>query len=152
MKWKNIIPQTIHKSRSWLLLLLAVQRTQTASGNLDNLETNTRNIADGVTTTTETGNQHFVVFINEIQTTIAWYERCDFFSILDELDTATFANGRVGLLGLDSDFLNHDSFRVTTTSERVAFVFGSQIRFLVIFVCPQLRSTANHKLTGASDT
>jgi hypothetical protein len=43
---------------------------KTDSGDLDDLETDTRNISLGLSLTTETGEQDLVVLVHEIQTTV----------------------------------------------------------------------------------
>ena len=83
-----------------LLLLLAEQSEQRGLGHADHLETDSRNITDGVTGTTETGNQHLVVLIHVVQATITRHEGSDLLAVLDELHTNALTNGRVGLLGL----------------------------------------------------
>ena len=83
-----------------LLLLLAEQSEQRGLGHADHLETDSRNITDGVTGTTETGNQHLVVLIHVVQTTIAGHEGSDLLAVLDQLHTDALTNGGVGLLGL----------------------------------------------------
>lgn len=52
--------------RTWTLLLSLEQGDEWGVGDLDNLETNTGNITDGVTRATKTGDQDFIVFLKEI--------------------------------------------------------------------------------------
>ena len=85
-----------------LLLLAAEQSEKRGLGHADDLETDSRNISHSVTGTTETGNEHLIVLIDEVQTTIARDEGSDLLTILDQLHTDALTNGRVGLLGLDS--------------------------------------------------
>lgn len=56
--------------RTGLLLLLFPQGEQTDTGNLDDLETNTGNITLGLALATETGEEDFVVLVNEVQATV----------------------------------------------------------------------------------
>ena len=83
-----------------LLLLLTEQSEQRGLGHADHLETDSRNITHSMTGTTETGNQHLVVLIHVVQTTIAGHEGSDLLAVLDELHTNALTNSRVGLLGL----------------------------------------------------
>jgi hypothetical protein len=59
--------------RSWLLLLLLPQRHQTHARDFDDLESHTGNITLGLALTTETGKEHFVVLVHEVQATVIWY-------------------------------------------------------------------------------
>ena len=85
-----------------LLLLSAEQSEERRLRDAHNLETDSRNISDGVTRTTESSNQDLVVLVHKVQATIARHERSDLLSILDQLNTHALTNGRVGLLGLHS--------------------------------------------------
>lgn len=84
-------------------LLLLPESEQTNPSNLDDLESHTGNISLCLSSSTETRNQNFVVFIGKVETTVIGDEGGDFFTVLDQLDTDTFSDGRVGLFGLDSD-------------------------------------------------
>jgi len=88
--------------RPGLLLLLLPQSKQRHTSNLYNLEAHTRNITHSVTGTTETGNKHLVILIDEVKGTIAGHKSSDLLAILDQLDTARLTNSRVRLLGLNS--------------------------------------------------
>ena len=85
-----------------LLLLSAEQSKERRLRDAHNLETDSRNISDGVTRTTESSNQDLVVLVHKVQATIARHERSDLLSILDQLNTHALTNGRVGLLSLHS--------------------------------------------------
>ena len=56
--------------RARLLLLLLPQSQQTDTGHLDDLETDTGNITLSLALTTETGEEDFVVLIDEVQATV----------------------------------------------------------------------------------
>lgn len=85
-----------------LLLLLAVEGEKGDARDLDDLEADTRDVTDGVARATETGNQHLVVLIDVVEATVTRDEGGDLLAVLDELDTAALANGRVRLLGLNA--------------------------------------------------
>jgi hypothetical protein len=138
-------------------LLLFPQSEQTNPGHLHNLETYTRNITLGLTPTTETRDENLVVLIHKVQATIVLqiktpnispspqkkkkkyikskrthgYESRDLLSVLDELHTDTFPDGRVGLFCLNTDFLEHNSFCMGRTSSGRGFVGVTKGTFLV---------------------
>jgi len=87
---------------TWLLLLLLEQSEKADTRHLGNLEADTGNITLGVTGATETSDENFVVFLEEVKATIAGHEGSDLLAVLDELDTDRLTNGRVRLLGLNS--------------------------------------------------
>jgi len=112
------ISQSSSPLRSWLLFLLLPQRRQTNTRDLDDLESNTRNISLRLSLTTETCEEDFIVLVYEVETTIVRYESCDLLSVLDQLDSDALPNGRVRLLGFDSDLLENYALGVRGTSER----------------------------------
>ena len=89
--------------RTRLLLLFLVQSPKRYTSHLDDLESDSGNITDGVTLTTETGDQDLVVLLDEVQATVLGDEGRDLLAVLDELDTNALADSRVRLLGLDTD-------------------------------------------------
>ena len=97
-----------------LFLLAAEKGEKRGLGDADNLrngdrelksgylETNSGNITDSVTRTTETSNENFIVFINIVQTTITRNESSDLLTILNKLDTDALTNSRVRLLSFNT--------------------------------------------------
>jgi hypothetical protein len=117
------LPETQEKDlRTGLFLLLLPQSQQRHAGYFDNLEADTRNITNGLTLTTETGNQDLILFfepqnnirlhtwpcknthvlINEVQATVIGHESCDLLAVLDQLSTNALTNSRVRLLGFNT--------------------------------------------------
>ena len=120
---------------SWLLDLSEPESEQRATGGLDDLESDTRNITLSVTRSTETGNEDFVVLIDETHTTIPWHVGSDLLVILLELDSDTLSDGRVWLLGFDGNFIDNDSGSVGGAFE---WLLPSRdlVSFLVILIGP----------------
>merc|ERR1711915_183024 len=105
-----------------------------------------------MTFTTESCDQNFVVFFYKIETTILGDESCDLLSILDQLDTDTFTNGRVRLLSLDTDLFKNDSFGVRSTTERIGLPSCSQVSLLIVEISPDLITAIFHMLTSSSES
>lgn len=55
-----------------------------------------------MTFTTESGNQDFIVFLNESQTTVVRDEGGDLLAVLDELNTDALTNSGVRLLSFNT--------------------------------------------------
>ncbi len=47
--------------------------------------------------------ENFVVFFDEVETTVVGNEGCDLLAVLDQLNTDALANGRVGLFSFNTD-------------------------------------------------
>jgi hypothetical protein len=62
------------------------------------------------------------------------YESSDLFPILDQLYTDTFSNSRVGLLGFDSDLLQHNALCMRGTSSRGGLVDVTQGTLFISFI------------------
>ena len=120
---------------SWLLFLSQPESEERATGGLDNLESDTRNITLGVTRSTETSNEHFIVLINETQTAISWHVGSDFLVVFLKLHSDTLSDSRVWLLSLDGDLIDDDTGGVRRASEWL-LPLGSRVLFLVIIISP----------------
>jgi len=129
-------------------LLLSEESVERHTGNLDDLEANTRDITNGVTLTTETSDENFIVFIGEVQATIARDEGSDLLAVLDELNTHALTDSRVRLLGLDADLCQDDTLGVGATSERL-LPLRTQVRLVEILVGPALFTAVNAQLTAS---
>uniref|UniRef100_A0A3B5MIQ4 Uncharacterized protein n=1 Tax=Xiphophorus couchianus TaxID=32473 RepID=A0A3B5MIQ4_9TELE len=89
-----------------------------------------------MTLTTETGHQNLTTVIGD--------EGRDLLAVLDELDSHTLPDGRVGLLGLDTD----DALGVRGSSEGVGLQGCPQVSLLVLFVMPFLLTPVIAELPG----
>ena len=114
-------------------------------GNLDKLKTHTGEITDGVTGATETSNEYLIVLITEGHATILWHVGSNSLVVLLELDSHALTHGRVGLLSLDTDFVDDNSSGVRAPSERL-LPFGDLVCCLVFLIGP---STENFQVRTA---
>ena len=105
------------------------------TGDLDDSESNTGQISDGVTLSSETSNEAFVVLVNKGKTTISGNEASDSLVVLLELDSSALSDGRVGLLGLDGNLFNNNSSGVGRSGEGF-LPFGDVVGLLVGLGCP----------------
>ena len=121
----------------WLFLLSRPKREKTASGNLNNLESNTGKISLGMSRSTETGNKDLVVFINERHTTISWDVGSDSLVVFLELNSDALSDGGVWLLGLDGDLLDDDTGSMGSLTERL-LPLGSGVLLLITQIGPSI--------------
>ena len=59
--------------------------------------------------TTETGDEHFVVLVDEAESTVAGHVRSNSLVVLFQLHSDALSNGGVGLLGFDSDLFDDNT-------------------------------------------
>uniref|UniRef100_A0A8C3CLK0 Uncharacterized protein n=1 Tax=Cairina moschata TaxID=8855 RepID=A0A8C3CLK0_CAIMO len=112
-----------------------------------------------MTLPTETSNQHFIVFLtahlNEVQATIVRNEGCDFFAILDQLDSYAFPDGRHAGPGSPPErhphFLQDDALGVRGAAEGVGLQRRAQVRLLVLLVVPLLVAAVAAQLPGGAE-
>lgn len=122
--------------RSRLLLLLLPESKERDTGDLDNLESDTGDISLSLTLSTETGEQDLVVLVDEVEATIVRHESGDSLTVLGQLDSDTLSDTGVGLLGLNTDLLEHNALGVRGTSEGRGLEGSAQKSLLVRGISP----------------
>ena len=137
--------------RTGLLLLLAEQRGERHTRHLHHLETDAGDIADGVSLTAETRNEHLVVLVHEVQATVSGDERRDLLAVLDELHADALTNGGVRLLRLDAELLQDDALGVRASGEGL-LPLRTEVRLVVILVRPAVFAAKLEQLTTGSET
>ena len=127
-----------------------------------------------MTFTTESRDQDLVVLLDEVQATVVGDEGGDLLAVLDELDSHTLTDGRVGLFSLNTNLLQDNSLQsqtsmlipsialaLTTTasylgvrssSERIGLPSCSQMSLLVVLVGPDLVPPVLHVFPSSPDT
>merc|ERR550534_1153043 len=124
--------------RTWSLLLSTEESIEGDIGHLNDLESDSGNISDGVTLSTETSNQHLIVLLYKVETTVIGDESGDLLSILDKLHSDTLSDSRVRLLSFYTNLLKNNSLSMGSSSERIGLVSCSQICLLVILISPTI--------------
>jgi len=110
----------------------------TSVGNLNEFESHTWQITDSVTGTTESSDEYLIILITEAHATILGHVGSNSLVVLLELDSNALTYGRVGLLGLDTDFVDDDSSCMGTTSEWL-LPFGDLVCCLIFLIGPSTR-------------
>merc|ERR1712063_151878 len=130
--------QEFYNLRTGLLLDLLEEGEKGDTSNLGNLETDTGNITDGVTRSTETSNQNFIVLINKVQATITRDESGDLLSVLGELNTHGLTDSRVRLLSLNAQLFDDNALSVGSTLEGVGLPDSAELLLLVGVLGPKV--------------
>ena len=85
----------------------------------------------------EARDEDLVVLVDVVEAAVARHEGGDLLAVLDELHADALADGRVGLLGLDADLLEHDALGVRRAAEGLG-VLRDVVRLGVLLVRPLL--------------
>merc|ERR1719231_1426284 len=123
-----------------LFLLVLEESEKGDTGELGNLESNSGNITHSMALTTKTGNENLVILVAVVQATVIGNEGSDFLTILNELDSDALTNGRVRLLGLDTNLLSDNALGVGSSTERVVLELCAEGNFLVLCCWPTCSS------------
>lgn len=93
-----------------------------------------------------------VVLVDKVEATVVRDEGGDLLAVLDELDTDTLADGRVGLLRLDTDLFEDDALGVRGTAGRGRAVRGAERALLVVGVGPTVVAAVVTELAAGEQT
>ena len=93
------------------LLLAAEEGVEGHVGDLADLESDSGNVTNSVTLTSETADQHLIVLLDKVQATVIGDEGGDLLAVLDQLHTNALPDGRVGLLSLNTNLLEDNSLQ-----------------------------------------
>merc|ERR1711994_648455 len=133
--------------RAWPLFLATEEGVEGHVGDLADLKSDSGNITNSVTLTSETADQHLIVLLDKVQATVIGDEGGDLLAVLDQLHTNALPDGRVRLLGLNADLLEDNSLGVAGASEGVSLPPCAQVSLLVVLVGPHLVPPVLHVLT-----
>uniref|UniRef100_A0A3Q3WJW7 Uncharacterized protein n=1 Tax=Mola mola TaxID=94237 RepID=A0A3Q3WJW7_MOLML len=103
-----------------------------------------------VTFTSKSCHQNLVVFLvhlDEVEATVVGDEGGDLLAVLDELNSHTLSDGRVGLLSLNT---TDDAFGMRGSSEGVSLQGSAQMGFLILFIVPFLLTAMVTELPGCT--
>lgn len=73
-------------------------------------------------------------------------------SVLDQLDSDTFSDGRVGLFGFDTDFFEDNALGVRGATEGRGLVGGSEESLLVVQIGPATFLAGGDEFAGGVET
>ena len=85
------------------LLLAQEKGVQGDVGDFDDLESDSGDVADGVSLSAESCDEDFVVLLDKVEAAVARHERRDLLAVLDQLDADALPDRGVRLLGLNAD-------------------------------------------------
>jgi hypothetical protein len=92
------------------------------------------------------------VLIGEVEATIVGHEAADLLAVLDQLHAHALADGRVRLLGLKAQLLNHDALGVRRNAHGEVLERCAERDLLVLEVGPFLVLTVQAQLATGLDS
>uniref|UniRef100_A0A3Q3KEY1 Uncharacterized protein n=1 Tax=Monopterus albus TaxID=43700 RepID=A0A3Q3KEY1_MONAL len=114
-------------------------------GHFDHFKTNSRNVTNGMTFTPKACHQDFIVLLQDRKQKRE--KICDLLAVLDELNSHTLPDGRIGLLSL------HTSAEGRSTALfRVSLQGSAQMGLLILFIMPFLLTAVITELPGCTQT
>ena len=119
--------------------------------NDKNRENKNTYITDGMALATKPSNEDLVVLLDKVEATISGDKGGDLLAVLDELHTHGLADGRVGLLGLDADLLQHNPLGMGRALEGIGLQPRAEIGLFVLLVRPSVDDAGLVKLSCSAN-
>ena len=138
-------------SFDWLVFLSGPEGKEGSIGDLHDLESDSWNISNSMSWSSESRDEYFIIIIDESQGPILRDESSNFLVVLSKLDSDALSDGGVRLFGLDGDFLNNNSWSLGGVLER-KLPDVPEMSFLVFKIGPSVQSSGVSELSGGSNT
>ena len=119
-----------------LLLLAEIERSEGNSSNSETLVPNAWNITGRPAASAETSDHHSIVFIDIVQTAVAWDEGSDLFVILLQENSHTLSQCRVRLLGFEADLADTDATGMGGAAQSIPLELTAGVRLAIVLVGP----------------
>ena len=121
---------------------------QTATGNFNNLESDSWQITDGMARSTESSDHDLVVLVDQRHTTILGNVCGDSLVVLLKLDSDALSDSGVWLLGLNCDLFDNDAGGMRSASKWL-LPLGATVLLLVAKIGPSRKCVSSvSKLTS----
>ena len=77
--------------------------------NFADLESDSRDVTNGVALSTEPRHQNLVILLHKVETAVVGDKGGDLLAVFDQLNSDALADSGVRLLGLNANLLQHDT-------------------------------------------